>query len=147
MMQRQGFHLQQVLNYRKEVEKVRKVEFATAKHEFESATDRLQRDEDEADRLGVELNNKQAVGISANELQMYADFFQRKRVDIQFQRVQVDSLGRQMTERREVLLDAAKDKKALELLKERQMLALRREMAEKERAFLDELSIQKAGCR
>ncbi|MBT1074843.1 flagellar export protein FliJ [Geobacter grbiciae] len=139
-----GFQLQQVLNYRKEIEKVRKVEFATAKREFESATEVLERHKAEADQARVEYNNKQASVVNAAELQMYADFFRRKTGDIQSQRVQVDSLGREMTERREELMDAAKDKKALELLKERQMAALRRERAEKERAFLEELAIQKA---
>ncbi|RNC70715.1 MAG: flagellar export protein FliJ [Desulfuromonadales bacterium] len=144
MMQKHGFQLQQVLNYRKEVEKMRTLEFATAKHQFESATETLERHKAENDRARVEYNNKQAVGVTASELQMYADFFRRKTVDIQSQRVQVDSLGREMTERREVLMDAAKDKKALELLKEKQTLAFRREQAEKEQAFLEELAIQKA---
>ncbi|WP_298431936.1 flagellar export protein FliJ [Geobacter sp.] len=147
MMHKHGFQLQQVLNYRKEVEKVRKVEFAVAKREFESATELLDRHEAEADRARVEYNNKQAAGITASELQMYGDFFRRKSSDIQLQRHQVDTLGREMTEKREVLLDAAKEKKALELLKEKQMLAFRREMAEKERTFLEELAVQKKVAR
>ena len=147
MMHNHGFKLQQVLNYRKEVEKVRKVEFAVAKREFESASELLERHEAENDRARVEYNNKQAALVTASELQMYADFFQRKTTDIQLQRVQVDTLDRQMTEKREGLLDAAKEKKALELLKEKQMLAFRREMAEKERAFLEELAVQKQVAR
>lgn len=147
MMHKQGFQLQQVLNYRKEVEKVRKVEFAAAKREFESATELLDHHQAEADRARVEYNNKQAAGITVSELQMYGDFFLRKSSDIQLQRLQVDTLGREMTEKREVLMDAAKDKKALELLKEKQMRAFRREMAEKERAFLEELSVQKKVAR
>lgn len=146
-MHKHGFQLQQVLNYRKEVEKVRKVEFAVAKREFESASELLERHEAENDRARVEYNNKQAALVTASELQMYADFFQRKTTDIQLQRVQVDTLDRQMTEKREGLLDAAKEKKALELLKEKQMLAFRREMAEKERAFLEELAVQKQVAR
>lgn len=147
MMHSHGFQLQQVLNYRKEIEKVRTLEFATARRELESAEELLDRHEAEADRARVEYNNKQAAGINAGELQMYSDFFQRKTVDIQLQRIEVDTRGREMTERREVLLDAAKDKKALELLKEKQMAAFRREMAEKERAFLEELSVQKRAAR
>uniref|UniRef100_A0A831UBE0 Flagellar FliJ protein n=1 Tax=Geobacter metallireducens TaxID=28232 RepID=A0A831UBE0_GEOME len=146
MMHSNGFQLQKVLNYRKEIEKVRKIEFDAAKREFENAAEVLERHRAEADRARVEYNNKQASVVNAAELQMYADFFRRKTGDIQSQSLQVDSLGREMTERREVLMDAAKDKKALELLKEKQLAALRRERAEKERAFLEELAIQKA-CR
>ena len=47
-------------------------------------------------------------------------------------------------DRKAVIDGQVKDKKALELLKEKQMAALRRERAEKERAFLEELSIQRA---
>ena len=144
MMHNNGFQLQKVLNYRKEVEKVRKIEFDTAKREFESAAEVLERHEAEADRARVEYNNKQAAVVNAGELQMYADFFRRKTGDIQSQRLEVDNRGQAMTERREVLMDAAKDKKALELLKEKQMAALRRERAEKERAFLEELAVQRA---
>lgn len=139
-----GFQLQQVLNYRKEVEKVRKVEFAAAKREFESATELLEHHKAEADRARVEYNNKQAAVVNAAELQMYADFFRRKTGDIQSQSLEVVSRGQEMTERREELMDAAKDKKALELLKEKQMAMLRRERAEKERAFLEELAIQRS---
>lgn len=146
MMHNNGFQLQKVLNYRKEIEKVRKIEFDAARREFEDAAEVLERHRAEADRARVEYNNKQASVVNAAELQMYADFFRRKAGDIQSQRMQVDSLGREMTERREVLMDAAKDKKALELLKEKQLAVLRRERAEKERAFLEELAIQKA-CR
>jgi len=144
MMHNNGFQLQQVLNYRKEIEKVRKLEFATAKREFESAAEVLERHEAEADRARVEYNNTQAAVVNAGELQMYADFFRRKTGDIQSQRLEVDSRGQEMTERREVLMDAAKDKKALELLKEKQVAILKRERAEKERAFLEELAIQRA---
>lgn len=144
MMHNNGFQLQKVLNYRKEVEKVRKIEFDAAKREFESAAEVLERHEAEADRARVEYNNKQAAVVNAGELQMYADFFRRKTGDIQSQRLEVDNRGQAMTERREVLMDAAKDKKALELLKEKQMAALRRERAEKERAFLEELAVQRA---
>lgn len=143
MTHKHGFQLQQVLNYRKEVEKVKKLEFATARHEFEHASDVLSRHEAEADRARVEYNNKQAAGTTANELKLYADFFARKHMDIQFQRIEVDNLNRKMSEKREDLMDAAKEKKALELLKEKQMRAFRREMAERERAFLDEMALQK----
>ena len=147
MMHKHGFQLQQVLNYRKEIEKARTLEFATAKRQFESATELLGRHEADADRARAEYNSKQSTGVNAAELQMYADFFQRKTVDIQLQRIEVDSRGQEMTEKREVLLDAAKEKKALEILKEKQMAAFRREMAEKEQSFLEELAVQKKAAR
>jgi flagellar FliJ protein len=48
-----------------------------------------------------------------------------------------------MNDKREDLLDATKEKKVLESLKEKKARVFRQEMAQKERTFLDEISIQK----
>lgn len=144
-MHKRGFKLEQVLNFRQEVEKVRKLEFAAAKHEFQKAADRLKKEEEEADRLSLEFMRKQAVGMLATELQMYADFSRRKCTEIRKQRMRVDSLDKKVMEKRETLLEAAKDKKVLETFKERKVTAEQQELADKERAFLDEIAIQRSG--
>jgi flagellar FliJ protein len=144
-MQKTGFKLQQVLNYRKEVEKVKTVEFSDAKREFESAAERLQREEEHAARLAEELASRQVEGIDARDLQMYNNFFTKKNQDISSQREHVDSLDRRMTDKREKLLHAAKEKKVLESYKDRKVMADKKEMSAKERDFLDEIAIQKKG--
>jgi flagellar FliJ protein len=131
-MQKTGFKLQQVLNYRKEVEKVKTVEFSDAKREF-------------AARLAEELASRQAEGIDARDLQMYANFFTKKNQDISSQREHVDSLDRRVTDKREKLLHAAKEKKVLESYKDRKVMADKKEISAKERDFLDEIAIQKKG--
>lgn len=144
-MQKRGFKLQQVLNYRKEVEKVKTLEFAAAKRELESAAERLKREEQHAEEVAAELARKQADGIGANELLMYAQFMGRKHEQITFQREEVEQLNKKMTEKREILLDAAKDKKVLETFKERKSEADRKEVSSRERNFLDEIAVQKKG--
>jgi flagellar FliJ protein len=144
-MQKRRFELDRVLNFRQEVEKVRKLEFAAARSEFERAEERLKREELEADRLALEFVGKQAAGIHAFELQLYADFSRRKSADIRNQRLRVDSLDKNVEEKRETLLEASKDKKVLETFKDRRLSAQRQELAEKERAFLDEIAIQRSG--
>jgi flagellar protein FliJ len=74
---------------------------------------------------------------------MYTDFFARKRIEIKNCKEQVDHLGQVMNERRENLLDATKDKKVLESLKEKQALEFKLAMDQKEQAFMDEISVQK----
>ena len=144
-MTKKGFELDQVLNFRKEVEKMRKIDFAAAKQEFEGASALLMREEEAMNQLTHELADKQREGISAVELQLYADFSRKKTVDIRQHRQAVISLERKMAEKRETLLDAAKEKKVLEAFKERKISAYMRGMAETERHFLDEISVQKAG--
>jgi flagellar protein FliJ len=142
MMAKKGFGLQQVLNYRQEMEKARKIEFAAAKNELETAAGQLQQEEEKSRQLTAELTGKQAAGMLAYELQLYADFSRKQRDQIKRQRETVDHLDQKMTEKREELLSAAKEKKVLETYKDKQVKAHRLALAEKERLLLDEIAVQ-----
>ena len=76
---------------------------------------------------------------------MYVDFFARKRVDIKNQKERLDQLGNIVNDRRAFLLDATKDKKVLESLKEQKAREFKLMMEQKEQTFMDEISIQKMG--
>lgn len=145
MTSNKGFKLEQLLRLRAEVEKARTIELAEARHELDGAAAILQSDEKQMDRLSLELIDKQLAGISAMELQMYANFFRKKTMDISLQRGEVERLDRDVAEKRETLLGATKEKKVLESLKEKKQQAHHKELAEKERAFLDELPLLKRG--
>jgi len=141
-MAQKEFKLEQVLNFRKEVEKQCIREFAVAREEYESACNRLEEEIRSVNRLDEEVQRLQREGISAVELQMYADFFQRKSLDIRLQRMETENLKCNMAEKREILIEAAKDKKALEILKEKMAREHRRELAVKERLFLEEIALR-----
>jgi len=144
-MKGNGFHLEQVLNYRCEMEKMRKQEFASAKREFERADDRLRREKERVENLSEEFSHRQGELESIQELRMYVDFFARKRVDIKNQTERLDQLGSIVDDRRAFLLDATKDKKVLESLKEQKVKEFNLKMEHKEQTFMDEISIQKMG--
>lgn len=137
------FELEQVLKYRLEVERLRKQDLATAKQGFEHAHEQLEREEAQAQNLSQEFSHRQGELGCIEELRRYSDFFARKRVEIKSHREQVDHLGRVMNEHREILLNATRDKKVLESLKERKAYEFKLEMDQKEQAFMDEISIQK----
>ena len=144
-MHKRKFKLERVLNFHQEMENARKMEFVAARSEFEKAAERLKSEEHEADRISREFIGKQTAGILATELQLYADFSRRKSADIRNQRLTVDSVDKVVAEKRLTLLEAAKDKKKLETFKERRLTVQKKVQAEKEQAFLDEISIQKSG--
>jgi flagellar FliJ protein len=50
-----------------------------------------------------------------------------------------------MAEKREVLVEAAIDKKVLETLKEKKVQAHKRDLLDKERIFLEEIALRKNG--
>lgn len=137
------FELEQVLNYRREIEKVRKLDFVSAKLELEHANNVLDQHESHVDELTKEFCTRQTELNSIEEMRRYIDFFARKRDDIKNQKERIDLLGNIMSDRRDELLDATRDKKVLESLKEKKAREFRLEMAQKERTFLDEISIQK----
>lgn len=139
------FELEQVLNYRREIEKMRKLDFVSAKLELEHANDVLIQHESHAEELAKEFHTRQTELNSIEDMRRYVDFFSRKREDIKNQKERIDQLGSVMSDRRDDLLDATRDKKVLESLKEKKSREFKLEMAQKERAFLDEISIQKKG--
>jgi len=139
------FGLEQVLTYRKEMEKVCKMEFRSAQQEFDGACERLNIEENRVERLNAESLDRQREGISAMELQLYADFFRRKVVDIKQHRRETATLGDRMTEKQEILVEAAMEKKVLETLKEKKAQAHNRDLLYKERVFLEEIALRKKG--
>jgi flagellar protein FliJ len=141
-MAQKVFKLQQVLNLRQEEEKKCTREFALAREEYESACRRLEEDIKAVNLLDEEFQRQQQAGISVDELQIYSDFFVRKSLDIRLQRLETENLNCIMAEKRDLLIEAAKDKKALEILKEKKALEHKRELAEKERLFLEEIAIR-----
>jgi flagellar FliJ protein len=144
-MQKHGFKLQQVLNYRQEVEKVRSIELADAKRELDVASEKLKREEEHAEKVSDEFACKQVVGINASELQLYSNFMQKKNRVIKEQRLEVNTLDLDVAAKRETLLSAAKEKKVLQTFKEKKLEAYRKELSVKERDFIDETFVQKKG--
>jgi flagellar protein FliJ len=137
------FELEQVLKYRLDVERVRKQEFATAKQGFEHAYEQLEQEESLTQNISQEFLQRQGELDSIEDLRVYSAFFARKREEIKKQKKHVDYLGHVLNERRSTLLDATKDKKALESLKEKKALEHKLEMDKKEQNFMDEIAVQK----
>lgn len=137
------FELEQVLGYRRDMEKVRKLEFATSKRNLERANDDLRREEDHANGLSAEFRSRQEELGCIDDIRMYSDCFKRKREDIKNHKERIIHLDIIMNESREYLFEASKDKKILESLKEKKLQEFRLNMQHRERQFLDEISIHK----
>jgi len=137
------FELEQVLKYRVDMERQRSQEFAMAKQNFENAADILVLKETQMEQIRNEFFQRHGELENIEELRMYANFFSRTRDEIVNQKEQVAILINEVNDRREILLDASKDKKALESLKEKKAHEFRQTMNLKERTFMDEISIQK----
>jgi len=145
MAVKKQFELQPVLNYRAELEKLRKQEFALAKQDLDAAADKLEQEKSEAAQLAEEFSKRQQEINSIYEMQLYADFFARKREEMKEQQRRIEALDRVLEDRREDLVQATKEKKVMERLKEKQKEEFRKEQAYKEGLLLDEIATQKKG--
>lgn len=145
MAVKKRFEMHQVLSYRTELEKLRKQDFAAAKQDLDAASDHLAQGRQEAEELAKEFSGRQEQIDTVFEMQLYADFFARKREEIKEQQRRVETLDRVLEGRRDELIQATKEKKVMERLKEKQEEAFRREQAYKEGLLLDEIATQKKG--
>ncbi|MDK9717991.1 MAG: flagellar export protein FliJ [Trichlorobacter sp.] len=145
MAVKKKFEMQQVLNYRVELEKMRKQEFAAARHDLDAASDRLEQEKSEAAKLAEEFSGRQQQIDSIFEMRLYADFFARKRDEIKEQQRRVESLDHVLEDRRDELVQATKEKKVMEQFKQKQKEAFLKEQAHKEGLLLDEIATQKKG--
>lgn len=137
------FELEQVLIYRREMEKLRKQEFAAAKHVLEKANQELKREEELVTLLTQEFSRCQHDLGCIEDIQQYSLFFNRKREEIIQQKERIEQLDQVVHEKRADLMEASKEKKVLESLKDKKQAEFKQETAIKERNFLDEISIQK----
>ena len=144
-MAEKKFELEQVLKYRVDLERMRSREFAVAKQDFEHASDQLILKENQMESLTREFCQRNSELDCIEELRMYVNFFNRKREEINNQKEQVELLGNVMNDQREILLNATKDKKVLESLKDRKVKEFKHAMNLKEQIFMDEIAIQKNG--
>jgi flagellar FliJ protein len=125
------------------MEKLRKQEFAVAKQVLDHANQELQREEELVKLLSQEYQLRQKDIGCIDDMRLYLDFFSRKREEIKQYGEQIEQLDLIMNEKRSDLLEASREKKVLESLKEKKAVEFRQVIANKERNFLDEISIQK----
>jgi flagellar FliJ protein len=144
-MRNKSFRLDTVLKYRKEMEKVCRIEFVEAEQELENANVRLKCEEEAVDRLNHEFMARQQAGLTGLDLHLYSFFFRKKSADLRTQRTNLRILHNEVTEKRETLIDAAKGKKILESLEKKSSMAQQRAIADKEKALMEEIAIRGRG--
>lgn len=144
-MAKMNFGLENVLTYRKEVEKARKLDFASAQEAYDHALMLLNTEESHVNSLNSEFLDRQRIGISAMELELYSVYFSRKITDIKQHRQEAVSLNKKVSEKRDTLVEASKEKKALEILKQKQTDLFMQDLQHKERVFLEEIALRKKG--
>ncbi len=142
-MPEKNFKLEQVLKYRTEIEKVRIQELFSARHELDLAAERVRMVEELLAAATVDFRSRQEELTGIDDIRVYSRYFSRKREELITGKDEVERLAVAVEERLDILVEASKDKKTLELLKERKSEEFRTAVRKREQNFMDEIATQK----
>jgi flagellar FliJ protein len=134
------FRLQSVLDQRQKKEDILKKELAEKKMLFEREKAVLEQLKSRLSNIRQEFCDKQKVKIEAHEAAAYSLYFDRVEREIEFQLIKLTEIASEVKKAQERLLEAAKDKKIIEKLYDKQLAEYRQEMNRTEQALIDEIS-------
>jgi flagellar FliJ protein len=137
------FNLQAVLNHRQFIEESLQKAYAHLKGMLSREQDVLANFEKQQTRLIDELSQKQSQDTTSSELLLYVTFLDRLKADLKKQQQKIAALEQEATQKRNELLEAMKNRKAMEKLKEKKLAEHMEDIAKKEQAFLDEIGINR----
>ncbi|MBL0732503.1 MAG: flagellar export protein FliJ [Desulfosarcina sp.] len=135
------FSLEALLSHRKSIEESLQKELADLQRLLQEEMNRKMDFEKEREKVMTELERKRSTGITAGDHLIYHDFVQRLASNIDQQDQRLFEVGKKIENKRIVLLEAVKNRKALEKLKEKGLEAYARKIAQKEQFFINEVAV------
>jgi flagellar FliJ protein len=115
-----NFSLQKVLDVRKHTEDQRSVELSRSRQKLKQEQERLEHLSTQKNSiLSKDTYNASEIEVSLNDLKVTNNYIEQLNKDIHLQQDQVNRSNSEVETNRNELMNAMKDKKAVELLKER----------------------------
>lgn len=135
------FKLESVLEYKKKIEEEEQRELARLKEILRQEQERLEHLKMTKAEEMKELVEKSSQGLlNVAEIQMYHSHLKRLDKEIASQEITVQRAAIDVEEQRQKLINASKEKKTYEKLKEKHKTAFELAIDEEERKFIDELA-------
>jgi len=135
------FSLEALLSHRKTIEESLQKELADLQRLRQEKINERTNFEKKREKVMIELEQKTGAGITAGDNIVYHNFIQRLNAGIDQQNQGLFELGKEIENKRINLLDAAKNRKALEKLKEKRLQVYIRKLSHKEQLFMDEVAV------
>ncbi len=139
-MRRFEFRLEPVRRYRVGVEKERKREFAEAQAAYMRESEELGRLHDHHARVGEELRRELMGGCDAERVRSGEACLDLLRERIRLQEERVLAAQRRMEEKRGALVEASRERKVMDRLRELRWEDYLYEAGREEQGFLDEVA-------
>jgi flagellar FliJ protein len=140
-MKKFRFRLQKVMEYKEEIEKQRKLDLSKAKQRLYDEEEKLKRlqYQDSAYRKQIQEKGK-AERIDPREMDLYYQYLKALHVQMKHQNGCIIEAKEVMEEKRKILLEATKERKILEKLKEKKHVEYNSDTARRERFVLDDVT-------
>lgn len=132
--------MNKVMEAKRSWEKIRKKELAEARKTLDAEHSMLKSLEREQNGRQEEIRAREKTGIRAGEMVVYYTYLMKLFEDIAGQRTKVVGLEEEVERKRAALLEASKERKILENLREHQIVSYRKRLNRDEQTFMDELS-------
>lgn len=133
-----NYSLQSVLDYRKQIEDLKKEDFALANKQLHQENQKLD-DISNTHRQVIE-NLSQKKQFRIQEQRHYAQYMQNLESQIEEQKYKVDNCEEQRDTARKQLANAQKDRKIMESLEEKELERFLKEIKTKEEKELNEIA-------
>lgn len=135
------FRLQPVLNHRKFLEEQAQKAFTDAGIAVQAARETLRSMKHRREQYQAELRQQQQACRYVSRIVLNLQYLERLGKEIQSQEVALNELETDREAKRQLLLEAVKERKVIEKLKEKQAAVRFREANQKERRQMDDLSV------
>ncbi len=141
------FKLQPVLDQREFIEDNLKKELASCKVLLKEENAKLNGYKASKARLMVKLGHRKKKKATISEIMLYVGFIEQVSRDIEKQKTRVLQVKSLFDEKLASLIDAMKDKKSIEKLKEKEITSYKLKNLKKDQNFLDEIAMQRFNTR
>ena len=139
------FSLQSLLDHRIRLEEARQKEFSDRKKKYLREEERLARLVWDRSRCSKEFSQKQAEGVLVTESLLYTAYLARLADEIRIQQKAVEQAAAKMEKKRQELVQALKDRKTIEKLKEKKYRDYLRAAKKLEEKLMDEVAVTRFG--
>jgi flagellar FliJ protein len=136
------FKLQTVLNHRQRLENLAQQKLADSLRHETAMQHQLVEQRAALNKLQQEFTHRQQTGITAQELQLFRLSINHHRKNLQSLIEQAEKLHREVKSNRQLLAEAAQEKKLLENLKEKKEAEQKHQDNRRELANLDDIALR-----
>lgn len=137
------FKFEAILNYRKQIEDACQQDFARSKKQWEKEREKLGRHYELWEKSMEEWRATQKDSVSILEVDLYQKYMVRLKREVREQLERVRDCLEKMGKKRDILLNARKDKKIMERLEEYHFTEYSKDRSKKEKKFFDEVATQR----